>query len=235
LARYSPDGADRRVVVRARFATVAAALVLAAGCTEIDNALSSVPAFSFMRASPGFGPYENPRPAPPGAVPYQAPLGDVLPPLEGTQQALEAFAAGPHGRNPFAHDDPGMLEIGRIMYERHCAVCHGVTGLGDGPIVRPGVFPLAPNLVQGPAQTQSDGYLYAIIRAGRGLMPAYGGRISHEERWAIVNYMRALQGGGTAPTAAPAQPLPTTPADTQPAPGAPAGAVQDTVTGEENQ
>jgi hypothetical protein len=68
------------------------------------------------------------------------------------------------------------------------------------PIIRPGAFPLSADLVQGPALGQSDGYMYAIIRAGRGLMPSYGARIAHHERWAIVNYMRALQGGGTAPT-----------------------------------
>jgi mono/diheme cytochrome c family protein len=39
----------------------------------------------------------------------------------------------------------------------------------------------------------SDAYIYAMIRVGRGLMPEYGSRISHFDRWHIVNYVRQLQ------------------------------------------
>jgi mono/diheme cytochrome c family protein len=191
-----------------------AALLLAAGCTEIDNALARVPAFAFMRESPAQGPYQNPRPAPPGAVPYDAPLGVVLPPMEATAAELAAFEAGPHASNPLAREDTAVLEIGRAMYERHCAVCHGVTGLGDGPVIGAGRFPFASDLVQGPALGQSDAYIYGVIRAGRGLMPAYGARISHLERWAIVNYVRALQ----AAAGSPAPPAVAPPTGAEPAP-----------------
>ena len=39
----------------------------------------------------------------------------------------------------------------------------------------------------------SDPYLYAMIRVGRGLMPEYGSRITHFDRWHVVNYVRQLQ------------------------------------------
>jgi mono/diheme cytochrome c family protein len=39
----------------------------------------------------------------------------------------------------------------------------------------------------------SDQYLYAMIRVGRGLMPEYGSRITHFDRWSVVNYVRQLQ------------------------------------------
>ena len=39
----------------------------------------------------------------------------------------------------------------------------------------------------------SDAYLYAMIRVGRGLMPEYGSRVTHFDRWHIVNYVRQLQ------------------------------------------
>jgi hypothetical protein len=38
--------------------------------------------------------------------------------------------------------------------------------------------------------------MYAVIRAGRGLMPAYGPRMNHLERWATVMYVRQLQAQG---------------------------------------
>jgi mono/diheme cytochrome c family protein len=190
---------------RARPVLLLAAFVLAAGCTEIDNTLARVPIFAFMHSSPGFDPQENPRPAPPGSVPFLSPLGDIDPPLGPlvTEDELQAYAAW-LGENPVPATDSGMLELGRVMYERHCFVCHGATGRGDGPIIRPGGFPLATNLVEdGVALGRSDAYMYAVIRAGRGLMPAYGARITVSERWAIVNHVRVLQGGGGAEAPAP--------------------------------
>ena len=179
----------------------------AGGCTQIDNALAKVPVFAFMRESPFFDPYEHPLPPPPGSVPFESPNGPVLPPLQATEQALNEFAGGPYGRNPLAADDPAALTLGQTMYERHCAVCHGPQGGGDGPLRGPGKFPVIPSLISGPATTRVDGYLYGIIRAGRGLMPAYGARMTHTERWSIVvyvNYLQARAGAPAAPAAAPA-------------------------------
>jgi mono/diheme cytochrome c family protein len=116
---------------------------------------------------------------------------------------LTAFGAGPYGVNPLDPTDPAVLEMGQVHYLRHCYVCHGAQGEGNGPVVQPGAkFPLGPPVTSPTAAAYSDGYLYAIIRAGRNLMPAYGGRTTHEDRWAIVAYIRQLQAsGGQAPAA----------------------------------
>ncbi|HSJ26029.1 MAG TPA: cytochrome c [Longimicrobiales bacterium] len=192
---------------RRRLLTGAAllAVMTAPACTRIDNALASVPVFMFMRNTPSFDPYANPLPPAPGSVPFESPSGPALPPLAATQQALEAWAAGPWGQNPYAADDAVVLATGQVMYERHCAVCHGVGGGGDGPLVGPTLFPLMPSLIAAPATGLSDGYVYAVIRAGRGLMPAYGTRITHDERWAIVTYVNSLQAQAGVQQPAPAQ------------------------------
>jgi len=169
--------------------------LFAAGCTRVDNALASVPIFSFLREAPAFDPYEHPLPPPPGSVPFSSPNGDVLPPMDGSEASLQAFASSPAGQNPLAPDDPAALALGQTMYERHCVVCHGTTGAGDGPLVGPGKFPVGfvLPLNSGNALTLSDGYIYAVIRAGRGRMPAYGPRMTHIERWAVVTYVNRLQ------------------------------------------
>ena len=51
-------------------------------------------------------------------------------------------------------------------------------------------YPLISDRVKG----FTDGYIYGMIRVGRGNIPAYGHRISHFDRWNIVNYLRVLQG-----------------------------------------
>jgi mono/diheme cytochrome c family protein len=54
---------------------------------------------------------------------------------------------------------------------------------------------ITPSLLTDQARRYTDGYLYAIVRHGRLLMPAYGDRIPGAERWDVVNYVRVLQGG----------------------------------------
>ena len=83
------------------------------------------------------------------------------------------------------------LENGHKYYTINCAVCHGDAGDGAGPATKfqfPRISLLTPTAV-----AHSDGYLYGMIRNGRGLMPSYN-RIEHMDRWDVVNYVRGLQG-----------------------------------------
>jgi mono/diheme cytochrome c family protein len=83
------------------------------------------------------------------------------------------------------------LERGRRLYQVNCTVCHGAAGAGDGPVLRYGLP--VPTLVTGPTLNLTDGYIFGIMRNGRGLMPNYR-RIPEEQRWDVVNYIRGLQG-----------------------------------------
>ncbi|HEX9815076.1 MAG TPA: cytochrome c [Myxococcota bacterium] len=90
------------------------------------------------------------------------------------------------------------IENGRAQFERFCATCHGLTGLGDGAVSVTGEIsgPLAGVLaVAGPmniARIRSDGHIYTTIRYGRRRMPNYN-RIQPDDRWDIVNYLRYLE------------------------------------------
>jgi len=189
---------------RGAWAALTALVLLAPGCTRIDNALASVPVFAFMRESPSFDPYEHPLPPPPGSVPFATGNGEMLPPLEASEAAFAAFEASTYGQNPLAQNDAAALELGQVMYERHCSVCHGPTGAGDGPVGNVYGPGFVPPLTSGVAVGRSDAYIYAVIRAGRARMPSYGARTTHLERWAIVNYVNSLQaaGGAAVPAAA---------------------------------
>jgi mono/diheme cytochrome c family protein len=154
--------------------------------------MASVPIFSYLRNAPSLDPYEAPRPAPYGSVPFNTPAGESLGPVEATEAGLYAFAATL--KNPLPANDSLGMRAGKVMFERQCAVCHGTEGKGNGPIIGPGKFPMAPDLTASTTVGRSDGYIYAIIRTGRGLMPSYGPKVNHMERWAVVNYVRHLQG-----------------------------------------
>lgn len=87
------------------------------------------------------------------------------------------------------------LENGRLQFERYCVTCHGDKGMGDGPVSMVGEIrgPLGGVLPLVVATARSDGHIYTTIRYGRRRMPSYQ-RISSDDRWDIVNYIRYLNG-----------------------------------------
>lgn len=101
-------------------------------------------------------------------------------------------------RNPTAPSDSSIAN-GHKYYAINCAVCHGDTGDGNGALTQFN-FPKI-SLRNESALGRTDGYIYGMIRNGRGLMPSYN-RIEHMDRWDVVNYIRGLQGrlGRTVPT-----------------------------------
>jgi mono/diheme cytochrome c family protein len=104
--------------------------------------------------------------------------------LPGTIDSMAAIA------NPVPAD-ARSLKNGRMYYSINCAVCHGDAGKGDGPVSKKGMFILP--LVGPSAEGKTDGYIWGMIRNGRGAMPSYN-RIEEWDRWDVVNYVRGLQG-----------------------------------------
>ena len=105
-------------------------------------------------------------------------------PFPGTVDSMSTL------RNP-TPPSPASLENGHKYYAINCAVCHGDAGDGNGPVTN-FQFPKI-SLLNETAVSRSDGYIYGMIRNGRGLMPNYN-RIEHMDRWDVVNYIRGLQG-----------------------------------------
>jgi len=161
---------------------------------DLDVLFGYIPIFSTMRGSVTYQPHQLPRLPAPGSVPISSPLQDVLPPF--TQVQLDSVGAVLTNPIPAS---PEVLARGQVVYERQCSVCHGVLGDGAGSVVGAGRFPAAISVRDAATAARTDGYLYGVIRVGRGLMPAYGERISHPDRWAVVHYMRQLQGGAAIP------------------------------------
>lgn len=105
-------------------------------------------------------------------------------PLPGVVDSMSGVA------NPVPADTRS-LESGHRYYQINCAVCHGDRGVGDGPATRYGMPGIS--ITSGAARARTDGYIWGMIRNGRGLMPSYN-RIEELDRWDVVNYVRALQG-----------------------------------------
>jgi mono/diheme cytochrome c family protein len=87
-----------------------------------------------------------------------------------------------------------QIERGRERYEIFCAVCHGLTGDGDGMAVQRG-FPKPPSFHEERLRAAPAGHFFSVITSGYGMMYPYGGRVPPADRWAIVSYIRTLQLG----------------------------------------
>lgn len=85
-----------------------------------------------------------------------------------------------------------LLNRGRERFGIFCSPCHGLAGDGDGPVVQRG-FPKPPSYHQDALRQAPDSHFYDVISQGYGAMFSYASRISPEDRWAIVAYVRALQ------------------------------------------
>jgi putative copper export protein/mono/diheme cytochrome c family protein len=105
-------------------------------------------------------------------------------------------------RNPVA-STAESLDRGRTIYLQSCAACHGITGKGDGAAAA-AIRPALPDLTVHVGQ-HTEGELWWFITngiAGRP-MPAWRDVLTEDERWDVVNYLRAafMQAEGAKPSA----------------------------------
>jgi mono/diheme cytochrome c family protein len=92
-----------------------------------------------------------------------------------------------------------IVKRGQEKYEVACALCHGYAGYGDGMIGQRAELRQEPLWVpptsfhEEQIRERELGHLFNTITHGIRNMPAMGDKITPEDRWAIIAYVRALQ------------------------------------------
>jgi len=93
-------------------------------------------------------------------------------------------------------DTATKLRRGRMLFDAHCTACHGWTGQGSGPEA----FALVPApadlewLARTPKKPTEPYMYWSIAEGGRQFesdMPAFKGRLSKKDIWAVIAYVRA--------------------------------------------
>ena len=77
------------------------------------------------------------------------------------------------------------LALGQSIYEASCAACHGAEGTGQ--VLGAADFS---DLRFTDARAPRDFYL--VVTQGKGSMPAWQGRLSQDDRWAVIDYLRTF-------------------------------------------
>lgn len=100
--------------------------------------------------------------------------------------------------NPFPITAKG-LATGKELYNIYCGICHGENGGGLGYLVNPDENPnskylaVPANLISPDFQNSSNGRFYHAIMYGLNVMGGYADKLSYEERWQVIHYIRSLQ------------------------------------------
>ena len=76
------------------------------------------------------------------------------------------------------------IDRGQQLYASYCANCHGQNGTP--------VWPGTPDFKRSTSLMRPDAQLMAVIRQGKGAMPAYVGIIKERELLDLVAYLRTM-------------------------------------------
>jgi mono/diheme cytochrome c family protein len=103
-------------------------------------------------------------------------------------------AEGKSMKSPVASSADSIAK-GKASFQKNCRFCHGADAKGDGPMAPEGTHP--PNLTDDKWDRGStDGEIFLVIRDGAGPkfeMKGYKSKMTEQEIWNIVNYVRSLQ------------------------------------------
>ena len=97
--------------------------------------------------------------------------------------------------NPFPITKNG-LDRAKVLYETFCGICHGNDGGGQGWLVAmpESKYPAQPkNLLGDDMINAGNGRYYFAIMYGKNVMGPYADKLSFEERWQVIHYIRSLQ------------------------------------------
>jgi mono/diheme cytochrome c family protein len=179
---------------------------LVAGCIGAESSEPPIVGIRNMYNQPRYDTQER--------QPFFADQRSMRPGVDGTiSREAERLLPWATGRD--ANDEAWLMEVpqglvarnggpapflarGKDRYEIYCAPCHSLVGDGKGMVSRRagalGASGLvAPSFHDDRLRHIPDGQLYATIKNGLRNMPAYAHNIPVDDRWAIVQYIRALQ------------------------------------------
>jgi len=87
---------------------------------------------------------------------------------------------------------PASLAEARRFYGYDCAMCHGTDGDGKGDLAEQ--MKLQMRDLRDPATTEkmTDGEIFYIVTKGKGQMLGEETRLSNDQKWQLVNLVRAF-------------------------------------------
>ena len=87
---------------------------------------------------------------------------------------------------------PENISKGEALYKKHCLMCHGAAGMGDGPAGKR-LNPKPYNFQDKEKMAaETDEHLFKELTKGKGPMPAFERKLKENERWMVLHYIRTF-------------------------------------------
>ena len=133
------------------------------------------------------------RPIPAGAVPR----GRSTAADPAFLRADDFRYAGKSADGSFARSFPiavteQMVRRGKDRFQIYCLPCHGALGDGNGITKSYGMVS-TPTYHDDRLRAMAEGEIFNTITNGKNTMLSYADKLSSDDRWAVIAYVRALQ------------------------------------------
>jgi len=148
--------------------------------------------------SPFFADGRADRPLPAGVVAYGrtstsgTPDGTFLHSDDATYLGKNADGSWVAGFPKSVKVDARFMARGQDRFTIYCAPCHGALGDGNGITKQYGMG-ATPGYHDDRLRKMAEGEIFNTITNGKGNMLSYADKLTPDERWAVIAYVRALQ------------------------------------------
>ena len=134
--------------------------------------------------------WETPAVRPHEELPLSMPKGTV--PQQGGEELFKATPAELL-KSPIAMSDQAQIQLGKVLYSKFCAQCHGKNYDGNATVGQ-SFHPLPTDLRSPKVQSLSEGAFFKEISYGipDGRQPPLATTIDPLDRWRIIAYVKSL-------------------------------------------
>jgi mono/diheme cytochrome c family protein len=128
--------------------------------------------------------------------------GDLFPyPLANDSNGYKLSASI---KDPLPPLDTVQMKEAERLFNINCAICHGAKMDAQGPLATGGKVPAVANLTLSQYIAMPVGTMFHSITYGKGNMGSYASQLTREQRWMVIQYVKAhqasLSGGAPAAT-----------------------------------
>ena len=126
----------------------------------------------------------------PSLKPYQEPV--LSPPVDSVPlSGTEMISQDSELHNPLTPTKASLAQ-GKALFAINCAMCHGQNSTERGPVGKK-LKPPPPGLDHNLLQERSDAHIFKVVTFGFGRMPPFKGRLTQQQRWQLVNFLRTRE------------------------------------------
>ena len=98
-------------------------------------------------------------------------------------------------KDPLSPNTPEQMKEAERLFNINCGICHGAKMDAQGPLATGGKVPAIANLTLAQYVAMPEGTMFHSVTYGKNNMGSYASQLTREQRWRVIQYVKAVQGG----------------------------------------